>query len=324
MPKKYIYGCISSVKIGFNDLYAIMNTKVYQNALDTIAKVNEYGKASLSESDIYIDVVTASYRIRKRLNIILEEATPEEDIIIFSDISELGFTPKEIKSNFRSIFERGIDMLILDSSCESGLSTYSTVDFEFNRIVEFTEDELHRLCEMINDVTINTRQGRKKTVHPLPDNFDKVYWAFENFFIDEKTTLSNQYFTISKRRFYEFCEQYEKTSDYSNHEKQQNNMFGIGIKPKRYGVVPEYYANLLELVNSGVEIADACNQLEVPAMSEITFHRFFIKYNDGKPNKKLLSQASREYKYYGYDDVYFVPPEMKGEPPKNNSRYKHF
>lgn len=312
MSKKYIYGCISSVKIGFNDLYAIMNTKVYQNALDTMSKVNEYSKASLSESDIYIDVVTASYRVRKKLNSILEEAG-SEDAIVISDISELGFNSEEIKNNYRSIFEKEIGLLIPDSSCESGLSPYSTIDFEFNRTVEYTENELNRLFEMINDVAINTRQGRKKTILPLPDNFVKVYWAFENFFIDEKTTLSNQYFTLSKRRFYEFCERYEKTQDYLIHEEQQEQMLRISIKPKRYGPVPKYFANLLELVNRGVPIADACNQLGAPEMSDITFNRFLIKYNEGKPNRKLLSQASREYKYLGYSDIYFVPPEMKSE-----------
>ncbi len=310
MSKKYIYGCISSVKIGFKDFNAIINTKAYQNALDAINIVNNHSKAALSESDIYIDVITASYRIRKNLNKIIEEAV-SDDILIIADISELGFNVEELKDNYRKILEKKIGLLILDATSENNLSVYSTVDLDFKRIIDYDETDLNFLCEKLNDAKITTRQGRKKTILPIPDGFKVVYWAFENFFIDEKTTLSNQYFMISKRRFYEFCERYEKSPGYFYEEEIVEHDFKISEKPKRYGAVPKYFPSLLELVEKGSSIEVACSQLDVPPISNITFNRFLIKYNDGNPNKKLLCNASRKYKQLIYSDVHYVPPELK-------------
>lgn len=310
MNKQYVYGCISTVKVGFNDDEAIKRTKVYQEALDTIESINSISGLSLSEESIHIDVITASYRFRKKFSQLLDECD-SKDTIIISDLSALGFTNNEIIENYDKILKRGIGLLIPDYSVESQISLYSTVDFNFNKTVESSEEVLNSLRDRISEIRVITRQGRKKTVLPFPEHFEEVYWAFENFFIDERTTLSNQYFSISKRRFYEFCQRYEQTSEYLYEQEEQNKMYGISFKPKRFGKVPDYFPTLLQELEKGQGLADSCRNLGIPIFSEIDFKRFNIKYNQGKPNKKLLSLAAREYKIGNNCGIYFVPPEMK-------------
>ena len=57
-----------------------IKAKIYQDTLNTVKMLD----VPLSESDIYIDVITASYRTRKKLNYILENAVIVRNNQIFS------------------------------------------------------------------------------------------------------------------------------------------------------------------------------------------------------------------------------------------------
>lgn len=310
MNKQYVYGCISTVKVGFNDAEAIKRTKAYQEALDTIEIISTVTGAAISEDNIFIDVITASYRFRKKLNQLLGECDSEDTIILF-DISALGFTTDEIKENYSKIFKADIGILIPDSSEKNQLSIFSTVDFNYTKTISYTEEELNSLCAKIAEIKVTTRQGRIKTVLPFPEHFEEVYWAFENFFIDERTTLSNQYFSMPKRRFYEFCQRYEQTPEYLYAQEEQDKLYGISYKPKRFGKVPEYFPILLQELENGLKLAESCVKLNISVISEIDFKRFKIKYNEGKSNKRLLSLAARENKPKNDSGIYNVLPEAR-------------
>lgn len=304
MNNRVAYGCISTVKIGLKDEEAIKETKIYQETVENLKRM------FLPEDIIQIDIITASYRKRRKLDHILEEFG-YGDTIIISDLSALGFNKKEIIDNYKKIIEKGIGLLLPDYKVENGVSIYSTTDYTFRPAEFISSVKLEDLCEKISQEKITTRQGRKKNNAPLPQHFSEVYWAFENYFIDERTALSNQYFSVSKRRFYEWCELYEKSEEYPAELEKQHKEFDIGDKPKRYGKVPDNFHVLLAEIEKCQDLEKAYKNLNINFIHPLHFIRINIKFNDGFPNKKLLAQTASIYKKENHTNIVYVEPVKK-------------
>lgn len=267
------YGCIVTTTIRKGNIDAIKKTKAY-----------ELISHMLNPDNIVIDVITGSYRIRKGLADIIDTFTNNPDMrsnpkgcIVISSITDLGTTPSEIKKNYTTINNADIGILILNNE------TLSTVNYGCEYCKNY-EERKKLLLELKKDA-ITTRQGRKKKPLIITPEFKQVYWLYENYFLSEKNTYRNTIINkITKVAFNQLCDLYENSIDYETDEKaalSENN--DLIFKPKRHGAVPEYFNELVELVNiQGIPISTACSILNIPSMTSISFQRYTIKSLTGK------------------------------------------
>lgn len=294
------YGCISCVSISLKDENAVKNTKVYTEL------VEELHNYFIAYDDIYIDIITGSYRNRRKLNKIIKEFS-YGDTIFISRIEALGFTSEEVIKNFLKIAERGIGLLLPDRTKENGVSDFATTDFSFCPMQK-SKAEIDTICEQIKTLQLKTNAGRKTTATKiLADDFERVYWAYENYFISLEIAVSNNLFYASRRKFYQLCKDYEKSDKYHQIleiEERENN---ISEKPKRFGKVPERFDELVQVLGanpSEKELSEECSKLNMPTIHPIDFKRYYIKnQTDGHSIAiKCAFNFAREI-----DDLYFLP-----------------
>ena len=297
------YGCISSVNISLKDDEAVKHTKVYTEL------VEELHNYFIAYDDIHIDVITGSYRNRKKLKRILADFGMGDTIFI-NRLEALGFNHEEIIKNYFAIFDKGIFILIPDK--KNGVHELSTTDFGMQDYINpKTRTEI---IEKIYALELKTNAGRRTTsTKVFPADFEKVYWAYENYFISLETAVSNNLYYVSRRKFYQLCEDYEKSYRYLQtliKEEKENN---ISEKPKRYGKVPERFDELVQILGvtpSEQELFEECKKLDIPAINLIDYKRYYIKYMpDGHSIAiKCAFQFAKDFA-----DLYFMP--------KNEKRY---
>ncbi len=300
MNKFAAYGCISCVNISLKDERAVKNTKAY---IELESEIHNY---FIAIEDIHIDVITGSYRNRKKLNKILKEFS-YGDTIFISRIEALGFTSEEVIKNFLKIAERGIGLLLPDKAKENGVSDFATTDFSFCPMHK-SKAEIDTICKQIKTLQLKTNAGRRTTsTKVLPADFEKTYWAYENYFISLETAVSNNLFYVSRRKFYQLCDDYEKSDRYLTRLVKEEEENSISEKPKRFGKVPEYFDELVQktgTVPSELILVEACKSLDVPILNLIDFKRYYLKSrSDGHSVAiKCAFNFAREI-----DDLYFLP-----------------
>lgn len=304
MNKFAAYGCISCVNISLKDEEAVKNTKVYTEL------VEELHNYFIAYDDIFIDTITGSYRKRKKLDKLLEEFG-YGDTIFISRVECLGFTTNEVINNYIKIAQKGIGLLLPDKTKENGVSDFATTDFSFSAMNK-NKAEIDSICKQLETLKLKTNAGRKTTsTHVALDNFEKVYWAYENYFIPLETAVSNNFFYVSRRKFYQLCEEYEKSERYFMMLKKEEMENHISEKPKRFGKVPEHYDGLIQILGaspSEQELFEECKKMEVPIIHPIDYTRYYIKnMEDGHSVAiKCAFNFAREI-----DDLYFLPKDAK-------------
>lgn len=306
MNKFAAYGCISCVNISLKDENAVKNTKAY---IELESEIHNY---FIAIEDIHIDVITGSYRNRKKLNKILKEFG-YGDTIFISRIEALGFTTDEVIKNYLRIAEKGVGLLLPDREKHNGVSDLATTDFSFCPINK-SHEEIDYICKQLKTMQLKTNAGRRTTsTKVLPVDFEKTYWAYENYFISLETAVSNNLFYVSRRKFYQLCDEYEKSDRYSimlENEERKNN---ISEKPKRYGKVPENFDKLVQALGSAPseqELFEECQKLNISTIHPIDYKRYCIKsMEEGHSIAiKCAFNCAKDF-----DDLYFLP--------KNAERY---
>lgn len=303
------YGCISSVNIPLNDEETVKNTKAY---IELEREIHNY---FIAIEDIHIDVITGSYRNRRKLNKIIKEFS-YGDTIFVSRIEALGFTTDEVVKNYLRIAEKGIGLLLPDREKHNGVSDLATTDFSFCPMHK-SQVEIDAICDKIKALQLKTNAGRKTTsTQVFLEDFEKVYWAYENYFIPLETAVSNNLYYVSRRKFYQLCDEYEKSDRYSimlENEERKNN---ISEKPKRYGKVPENFDKLVQALCSAPseqELFEECQKLNISTIHPIDFKRYYLKNkSDGHSIAiKCAFNFAREI-----DDLYFLPKDSERLPKK--------
>lgn len=304
MNKFAAYGCISCVNISLKDEEAVKNTKAY------IELENEIHNYFIAVEDIHIDVITGSYRNRKKLNILLEKFG-FGDTIFISRIEALGFTSEEVIKNYLIIAEKGIGLLLPDKTKQNGISDFATTDFSFSAMNK-SKTEIDAICEQLKTLQPKTNAGRRTTsTKVFPSDFEKVYWAYENYFIPLETAVSNNLFYISRRKFYQLCDEYEKSERYFMRLEKEERENRISEKPKRFGKVPVYFDSIVQMLGkypTEQELLETCKKLNMPIIHPIDYKRLLLK-NMPEGHSVAIKCAfnfAREI-----DDLYFLQKDAK-------------
>jgi len=286
------YGCIIT-GARKNDEY-VKRTKAYEKLTET------FSQKMMNPDNVLIDV-TNSHRDRKKFLEIIDtfKAASKKDPIkrsnpcgniVITNISALGTTPKEIVENFTLLCDSDIGILIFDND------DFSTVDYgwEYCKTPTMVKEIIEQIKDINVDEDIKTNQGRKKKPLIVTPEFKELYWLFENYFLAEKNIYKNKIIgKITKVAFNQLCDIYEQSEEYPLDEQIENERNNLVVKPKRHGVVPSYFPELVRLIDNGSSIPDACKQLTLPEMTEITFARYVIKYKTGRSGT-----GKATHKYY--------------------------
>ncbi len=304
MDRLAAYGCISCVNISLKDEETVKQTKVY---MELVEELHNY---FIAYDDIFIDVITGSYRKRKKLKKLLDEFS-RGDTIFISRIECLGFTTKEVINNYIEIAERGIGLLLPDKTKENGVSDFATTDFSFCSMNKSYE-EIDFICKQLKKIQLKSNAGRRTTSTKVSlDNFEKAYWAYENYFISLETAVSNNLFYVSRRKFYQLCDDYEKSDRYFELLEKEESENHISEKPKRYKKVPERFDELVKIIGTAPfeqDLFETCKKLNMTIIHPIDYKRFLIKnMHDGHSIAiKCAFNFAKDI-----DDLYFLPKDAE-------------
>ncbi len=304
MDRLAAYGCISCVNISLKDEETVKQTKVY---MELVEELHNY---FIAYDDIFIDVITGSYRKRKKLKQLLDEFS-RGDTIFISRIECLGFTTNEVINNYIEIAERGIGLLLPDKTKENGVSDFATTDFSFSEMNK-NKAEIDCICEQLKMVQLKTNSGRRTTsTKVINSDFEKVYWAYENYFISLETAVSNNLYYVSRRKFYQLCDDYEHSERYFMMLEKEEEENHISEKPKRFGKVPVYFDSIVQMLGkhpTEQELLETCKKLNIPIIHPIDYKRLLLK-NMPEGHSIAIKCAFHFAKTFG--DLYFLPKDAE-------------
>ena len=198
-----------------------------------------------------------------------------------------------------------------DRTKENGVSDFATTDFSFSPINK-TQDDIYSICEQLKKMKLKTNAGRKTTSTKVyPEDFEKVYWAYENYYISLETAVSNNLFYVSRRKFYQLCDEYEASDRYFLQLEKEEAENTISKKPKRYGKVPVNFDNLVQMLGespSDSELSEACRTLNMPIILPIDYKRYHIK---NMPDGHSVAIKCAFHYARELDDIFFVPKDAE-------------
>jgi len=286
MAKYYGYTCVTSVKYKRDDLEARKNTKQYQ------LLVSKCKEQDIKLEEIYTDLLSDFYIKREEL-VKLCQKVKYEDIIVIDSIFALGTKFYDINDN----------LMLVHGSCHlKVLTPYMGIDFSTTEAVEDDLNiinrklnefaELHGGKEAVSLLPFANYQGRPTI--PLTDEIKKMYWLFENFFIDEQTASNNIHYEMAKNSFRAKCKLYESSDSYKEDLKEQHSLYQTADKPKRQGKLPEWFTEkfMSEVDNDPDAIEEICIRHNIFPISKLEYNRWKIKFNVGR---KGLFEASKEF-----------------------------
>ena len=285
----YGYGCISSGFMPRKDPEAIKKTKAYQSLKNMF----------IAEDSIYIDIITANYRTRTKLKKIIQSSN-SDDCVVIASISALGTTNDEILNNYLEIYNKNIGLLIPDynSPITDNLDVLSTADWSMkikNEYIKNGEEYPESIIEKINKIkTIKIKTNQGRAFQERPENFETIYWLYENYFLSETDTYDNKLLKIGKKLFRRLAEEYETTDpNYYLELCRQDELYKISEKPKRHGKVPDDFPTFLNLIDNGLTIDDAAKKMNYNMMNPIDFKRYQIKYLGGKKSMAVANELRK-------------------------------
>lgn len=286
------YACVNDSKITQkNKEQKIQETKAYE-------KLSLLRGQFIAPENIVIEVFNGSRRNRVLLPAVVDALRQNvaysdcpKGCIIIPTIGDIGRNREEVAENYRMISDERIGIFVLDNEQLSSCG----VDYDFEHFYRNPSDVLALLDDPTENITINDNRGKRRE-HAVDENFIKLYWYYENYFIPETLTLTNKLIGhFTKKVFIRLCDDYEHSERYARDEAEQAAIEENCLieKPKRHGLVPEKFPEMLAAVNDGVSVADACSQTGIPSMTDISFERYRLKYALGKSG---LGKASFKYK----------------------------
>lgn len=266
-----------------------------QKQIEATKPYSELVSVMPSPDHIVIDTLTSRQKGRPLLDEIMDDFRSSSrlnptGVIVIPSIAELGATAKECADNYEWLMLEDIGLFVLDSP------ELSTADgsWEYCKDLDQRKKIVQNLQQLIPS-ELKTKRGRKqRNIQPsdITEDFKKVYWCYENYFLPEKETYKNSKISLNKVSFREYCRVYEAMPEYAEDELEQDRKYGISSKPKRFGTVPETFDAFQALLANGVSFEVARMQLGIPQMTETTFARFRAKKESGK---KGMAQAAFRY-----------------------------
>lgn len=276
MAKYFGYTCTTSVKYNRVDKEARKNTKQYQ------LLVSKCREQHIELEGVYSDLLSDFYRNREEL-ITLCQLVKAEDTIVIDSIFTLGTTLYDINDN----------LMLVNGSCKlQVLTKYEEIDFSITSHTLEDFDTLNRKLqefatllggkEATTLLPFANYQGRPTI--PLTDEIKKIYWLYENFFIDELTASCNIYYKMAKNSFRAKCRLYELSDSYKMDLEKQHKLYQTADKPKRQGKLPEWFTEdfMAEVENDPDAIEEICMRHNIFPISQLEYNRWKIKYDIGR------------------------------------------
>ena len=302
MSKIFGYTSITTPQIRRTDPEARKATKAYAQLEEIFRLLN------LQRRKLYIDLLTARYRVRKELKTALSISNPG-DIMIIPTASSLGRNPEELRDNYYKVVSKSIGLLVWDEMPRgqelerlikhSGAYheqpvRISTVGLDLNLPTEMyfgghgVPYIIARAMRYMDQVNIRTFKGA--AFKKRPALFKEIYWLYENYFIREQDAFSNDAIEIGKKRFYRLATEYEEEDpEYEEDQKEQERLYQISKKPKRRGLVPDHYDEFLKRIDSGERLETVIKEMSFPRLTPIDVERYRLKYEGGKRQLALAS-----------------------------------
>ncbi len=286
MAKYYGYTCVTSTKYKRDDMEARKNSKQYQLLTSKCAGLG------IELEEIFSDLLSDFYRKREEL-IKLCSLVSYDDVIVIDSIFTLGTTLADINDNI---------MLVNGSCLFKILTPYNGLDLSTADTPEadltVLNDRLNQFAKMLGGadapalLPFTHYWGRPQI--PLTEDFKKIYWYYENFFIDEKTAINNIHIKMAKASFHSKCRLYELTQEYKTDLVEQNTLSQTADKPKRSGKVPEWFTtDFIDQVDSAPEsIEEICIEHNIFPISLLEYNRWKIKY---RIKRKGLYETSKRF-----------------------------
>lgn len=135
-------------------------------------------------------------------------------------------------------------------------------------------------------------QGRPAI--PLTEDFKEVYWMYENFFIDEKTSIHNVKFKMAKNSFHAKCRLYELTDSYKTDLAKQHELYQTANKPNRSGKLPDWFTTqFMEQAEADTEsLTEFCMKHNIFPNNLQEYNRWKVKF---MVQRKGLYEASKQF-----------------------------
>ena len=281
------YGCIYTRRIKRND-EELQTTKVYQELQTAVSKL----PATAGNIECKVDILTAMYRKRKHFDQIIADFTekfeprsPEHAraAVLITDILSLGTTTEEVKENFMKLYDARIGLQVLRcTDAVNNLYHFTTVD---ENLLFKSPADIQALVDEIPTIALISRSGRKKKDNELTRAFILYYWLYESYYLREPDVLDNEHFKSTKWSFHTMCDRFEQSAYYPQWENVWTTFPDVNLaeKPKRHGVLPERFDELVDLVEEQhVSLEEACYKLRIPSMTALTYQRLKLKQSTGK------------------------------------------
>ena len=198
------YGCV------------VGNTK--KDPKDTVAFQELMQNFSLSEDDIYIDMVMVNVKKRPVLNDLLDKMG-QYDRIFVADISDLLGTTNKAREYYQKALEKGIEFCITDLTKTlfhiHPLSTMIPISSKPIKLdAELMLQEFDKFLETYKQPT---KAGRRKCyINQFTHSWKQLYFAYESYQIDLETTLdrAKQFGINNYPTFVNMVADYERSIQY--------------------------------------------------------------------------------------------------------------
>ncbi len=289
MGKIYGYGSISSVKLLRSEPEKLKETKAFKALEQTFHNIPQLESKQFSlDTHLLVDLITATYRKRPKLEYLISNLS-FGDTVVITNISALGSNAEEITANYLKIYKANIGLILPDFTTTSNesLSPVSTSGWDFSLPDSLMykggelPDSINERLELLKSMDIKTNQGR--AFHDRPENFKKVYWLYENYFLQESNLYKNKLISISKTMYRRLAMDYELLDpDYFKDLEEQEKLYKISEKPKRFRAVPDDFQELIDLVESGYSLEISLAQQKYPRLHPIDYKRFKLKHEGGR------------------------------------------
>ncbi len=318
MPNIYGYGYVKNNKLS-TDIYSddYKKTRVYMQLRNMF----------IHEDDIYVDIITSSYKNQDKFWYLMQKMKAG-DTIVLPTVNMLAEKRKDVILRYEMLYNNHIGILVPDPTQANGVAEISTTDYSF-KTVDISPEDFETKKKLISELQIKKGSGLAKS--EITAEFKVVYWLYEHFFISENDACHNSLFDMSKVKFHGLATDYENSLAYAEDELQQvssihlfvdkmidevadnekkeilkklsnylkekwdNENTGIDEKPKRNSTVPKNFEDVRNcLINSDLNLSDACAKSNCRLMSDITFARYLVKQDGGKRILVLSSNNCRD------------------------------
>lgn len=213
-----------------------------------------------------------------------------DDAIVIINRRTFGITTEFRKLWEEIVLNRKINLLIVDENSDTRVDFYSSCDYGFVRLPD--EEIAAKWNQLQNDTfeRQTNKVGRKNAA--ITARFKEVYWYYQSFYIKVDEAYTN--LGISKPTFYALSKEYELTEEYKEELHKRTDLHNL---PKRGGLTKEIDMLLMSVERMGMSIADACQAVGIPELTEIEYVRYKLAKEGGRKEQFRLEDELHKEDY---------------------------